>query len=89
LFRIDTLLKDPAHGENAKIALRNLAYRNTVTAQELADQGLNIGEAYTIGDILRYLGIAEHIDGIIRLSPLIIDNHERFERVLKRLGIIE
>jgi hypothetical protein len=31
--RIDTLLKDPAHGENAKIALRNLAYRNTVTAQ--------------------------------------------------------
>ncbi len=87
--RLDTVLKDPAHGENAKIVLKNLAYRNTVTAQELVDQGLNIGEAYTIGDILKYLGIAEHIDGIIRLSPLIIDNRERFETVLKRLGIIE
>ncbi len=86
--RLDTVLKDPAHGENAKIVLKNLAYRNTVTAQELVDQGLNIGEAYTIGDILKYLGIAEHIDGIIRLSPLIMDNRDRFEAVLKRLGVI-
>ncbi len=87
--RLDTVLKDPAHGENAKIVLRNLALKNTVTSQELVEQGLNIGESYTIGDILKYLGIAEHIDGIIRLTPIIIDNRGKFERVLRRLGVVE
>ncbi len=87
--RLDTVLKDPAHGENAKIVLRNLAMKNTVTSQELVEQGLNIGESYTIGDILKYLGIAEHIDGIIRLTPIIIDKRDRFERVLRRLGVVE
>ncbi len=87
--RLDTVLKDPAHGENAKIVLRNLALKNTVTSQELVEQGLNIGESYTIGDILKYLGIAEHIDGIIRLTPIIIDKRDKFERVLRRLGVVE
>lgn len=87
--RLDTVLKDPAHGENAKIVLRNLAMKNTVTSQELVEQGLNIGESYTIGDILKYLGIAEHIDGIIRLTPIIIDKRDKFERVLRRLGVVE
>lgn len=87
--RLDAVLKDPAHGENAKIVLRNLALKDTVTSQELVEQGLNFGEAYTIGDILKYLGIVEHIDGIMRLTPFIIDNRDKFERVLRRLGVVE
>ncbi len=87
--RINTLLKDPAHGDNARIVLKHLAYKTTVTAQELTNDGLNIGEAMVIGEILRQLGLAEHLDGIIRLSPIIMEYREVFEKVLKRLGIIE
>ncbi len=87
--RINTLLKDPAHGENAKVVLRALALKSTVTAQELTGQGLNVGEALVIGEILKQLGIAEHLDGIIRLSPIIMEYRDSFERSLRRLGVIE
>jgi hypothetical protein len=87
--KLSTVFADPAHGDNAKIVMRQLVRRTSITVQELVDRGLNIGEAYVVGDILKYLGIVEHIDGIIRLTPLIIDNREVLERVLKRLGVIE
>ncbi len=87
--KLSTVFADPAHGDNAKVVMRQLVRRTSITVQELVDRGLNIGEAYVVGDILKYLGIVEHIDGIIRLTPLIIDNKDVLERVLKRLGVIE
>ncbi|OYT38978.1 MAG: hypothetical protein B6U89_04910 [Desulfurococcales archaeon ex4484_58] len=86
--KLDTVFRDPAHGDNAKVVLRQLINKTNVTVQELVDHGLNIGEAYTVGDILKNLGIVEHIDGIIRLSPQIITKVNVLERVLKRLGVI-
>jgi len=85
--RLDTVFRDPAHGDNAKVVLRELVNKTSVTSQELTSHGLNVGEAYTVGDILRNLGLAEHIDGIIRLSPQLIVNKNVLERVLKRLGV--
>jgi rhodanese-related sulfurtransferase len=87
-IKLDTLFRDPAHGDNAKIVLRQLVNRRNITVQELLSQGLNVGEAYTIADILQNLGIAEHIDGVIRLSPHISRRINVLERVLKRLGAL-
>jgi len=87
-IRLDTLFKDPAHGDNAKVVLKQLVSKTSVTVQELLTHGLNIGEAYTIADILQNLGIAEHIDGIIRLSPQLLDRIDVLKRVLKRLEAI-
>ncbi|MEM0380137.1 MAG: hypothetical protein QXX35_01320 [Desulfurococcaceae archaeon] len=87
-IRIDTLLKDPVHGDNARIVLRELSSRKVTTVQELVTKGLNIGEAYTIADILQTLGLAEHIDGTIRLSPLLSSRMDCFRKALMRLNII-
>lgn len=86
--RIDTILRDPAHGRSARVVLRKLLDKDTVTIKELVDTGeVTQGEAYAVGDALRYLGIAEHIDGIIRLAPRLIERRDVFERVLKRLEV--
>ncbi len=88
-IRIDTILKDPAHGRSARIVLRRLLDKDSVTVKELVDnEDITAGEAYAVGDALKYLGIVEHIDGIIRLAPRVIENRDRFERVLQRLGVV-
>ncbi len=87
-IRLDTVFKDPAHGDNAKVVMKQLLSKTNTTTEELAKLGLNIGEAYTVGDILKNLGLAEHIDGIIRLSPQLIDKTSVLEKVLRRLGVV-
>ncbi len=86
-IKIDTILKDPAHGLSARVVLRELLKRNTVTSKELVEKGLTPGEAHAVGDALKYLGIVEHMDGVIRLSTHLIEKRDVFERVLKRIGI--
>ncbi len=87
-IKIDTVLKDPAHGYSARIALKELVNRNTVTSKELVDKGLTPGEAYAVADVLKYLGLVEHLDGVIRLTSPLIDQRDKFERVLKRVGVL-
>lgn len=87
-IRIDTLLKDPVHGDNARIVLREISNKGVVTVHELTTIGLNIGEAYTIADILQTLGLVEHIDGTIRLSPQISSRVDCLRKVLERLSIV-
>ncbi len=86
-IKIDTILKDPAHGLSARVLLKELLSRNTVTSKELVEKGLTPGEAYAVADALKYLGIVEHIDGVVRLSTTLIEKRDVFERVLKRIGI--
>ncbi|MEM1662354.1 MAG: hypothetical protein QXO78_01690 [Desulfurococcaceae archaeon] len=86
-IKLDTAFKDPVHGENAKIVMKELLNKTSITINELIEKGLNVGEAYVIGDVLKTLGLAEHIDGIIRLSPQLIENRDVLERNLKRMGI--
>jgi len=87
-IKLDILFRDPAHGDNAKIVLRELLRKTSVSVNELTVHGLNIGEAYTVADILQNLGLAQHIDGFIRLSPYLINRLDVLERVLKRLGVL-
>lgn len=85
--KLDTAFKDPVHGDNAKIVMRELLIKTSITINELIEKGLNVGEAYVIGDVLKTLGLAEHIDGIIRLTPQLIENRDVLERNLKRMGV--
>jgi len=87
-LKLDIVFRDPAHGDNAKIAVKLLADRLSVTVHELTRYGLNTGEAYTVADILQSLGIAEHIDGVLRLSPQLVDKVDVLKKVLKRLGVL-
>lgn len=86
--KLDTIFKDPAHGDNAKVVLKELVNKPSVTVDELLGKGLNVGEAYVIGDILRNLGLAEHVDGIIRLAPQLLEKRVHLERNLKRMGAL-
>jgi len=87
-LKLDIVFRDPAHGDNVKIAVKLLADRLSLTVHELTRYGLNTGEAYTVADILQNLGIAEHIDGVLRLSPQLVDRVSALKKVLKRLGVL-